>query len=74
MVFTKFGTYYLIVQRPERKATGYLKVYLFNLYYLILLSSRGGLVLEKWSNNRLLSATVDQIPLGAMIYILNKKD
>ena len=31
-------------------------------------------MVEQWSNNRLLSATVDQIPLGAMIYILNKKE
>ena len=37
-------------------------------------SSRGGLVVEQWSNNRLISATVDQIPLGAMIYIQNKKE
>ena len=26
-------------------------------------------MVEQWSNNRLLSATVDQIPLGAMIYL-----
>ena len=38
------------------------------------ISSGGGLVVEQWSNNKLLSATVDQIPLGAMIYILNKKE
>ena len=42
--------------------------------YFYLISSRGGLVVEQWSNNRLLSATVDQILLGAMIYILNKKE
>ena len=39
-----------------------------------MITSRGGLVVEQWSNNRLLSATVDRIPLGAMIYILNKKE
>ena len=32
-------------------------------------SSRGGLVVEQWINNSLLSGTVDQIPLGAAIYI-----
>ena len=37
-------------------------------------SNRGGLVVEQWSNNRFFSATVDQIPLGAMIHILNKKE
>ena len=37
-------------------------------------SSRGGLVVERWSDNRPDSATVDRIPLGAMIYILNKKE
>ena len=37
-------------------------------------SSRGGLAVEQWSNNRLLSATVDQIPLGAMIYIFKVSD
>ena len=31
-------------------------------------------MVEQWSNNRLISAMVDQIPLGAMIYILNKKE
>ena len=36
---------------------------------MILTSSCGGLVVEQWSNNRLLSATVDRIPLGTMIYI-----
>ena len=41
---------------------------------LKFVSSRGGLVVEQWSHNRLLSATVDQIPLGAMIYILNKEE
>ena len=44
------------------------------MVYYIAKSSRGGLVVEQWSNNSLLSATVDQIPLGAMIYILNKKE
>ena len=44
------------------------------LYNFFFQSSRGGLVVEQWSNNRLLSAMVDQIPLGAMIYILSKKE
>ena len=32
-------------------------------------SSLGGLMVEQWSNNRLLSAMVDRIPLGTTIYI-----
>ena len=40
------------------------------------LSSRGGLVVERWSDNRLDSITVDRIPLGDDLYIilLNKKE
>ena len=30
-------------------------------------SSHGGLVVERWSDNRLDSATVDQIPLGTKV-------
>ena len=38
-------------------------------------SSHGGLEVEQWSDNRLLSASVDQIPIEAIdeLIILNRK-
>ena len=35
--------------------------------YIVLESSHGGLGVERWSENRLHSAPVDQIPLGETI-------
>ena len=37
------------------------------------ITSRGGLVVERLLHKKRHSATVDQIPLGTMIIILNKK-
>ena len=46
-----------------------------NLKLLFLfLSSRGGLVVERLLHKKFHSATVDQILLGTMIIILNKKE
>ena len=35
-------------------------------------SSRGGLVVDLWTNNSLPSATVDQIPLGTMLLLVSE--
>ena len=40
-----------------------------DMIFFCLISSRGGLEVEQWSDNRTLSISVDQSPLGACMII-----
>ena len=47
----------------------YLKGKIKFCFFTAVLSSRGGLEVEQWSDNRTLSISVDQSPLGACIIL-----